>query len=186
MVRSPSSIATLLVSGPDRRGLVAALAQVLYGHGANILQADQYADVDSEQFFQRICFDLTDAHTDRVAIERALGEVSVRLRLTLRLEFAERRKQGAIFVSRHGPCLYDFLWRHRHGELACDVRAIVANHPDLEDVARQFAIPFHFVAVPPDAKGRAEAEQRALLESYGVDLVVFARYMQIVSSEFLA
>jgi formyltetrahydrofolate deformylase len=186
MVRSPSGIATLLVSGPDRRGLVAALAQVLYGHGANILQADQYADVDSEQFFQRICFDLTDAHTDRVAIERALGEVSVRLRLALRLEYAERRKQVAIFVSRHGHCLYDFLWRHRHGELACDVRAIVANHPDLEDVARQFAIPFHFVAVAPDAKGRAEAEQRTLLESYGVDLVVFARYMQIVSSEFLA
>jgi formyltetrahydrofolate deformylase len=180
------SVATLLVSGPDRRGLVAALAQVLYGHGANILQADQYADADAGQFFQRIRFDLSDAHTDRTAVERALSEVAERLNLVLSIAYAERKKQVAIFVSRHGHCLHDLLWRHRLGELACTIRAVIANHPDLEQVAQQFAIPFHVVPVPTNDKRGAEAKQRALLASYEVDLVVFARYMQIVSSDFLA
>jgi formyltetrahydrofolate deformylase len=179
------NIATLLVSGPDRRGLVAALAQVLYGHGANILQADQYADRDAGQFFQRICFDPSDGHADRTAVEQAILEVAARLNLTFRLAYAERKKHVAIFVSRYGHCLYDLLWRHQLGELTCTIQAIIANHPDLEAVAKQFAIPFHFIPIPADDKRVAEARQLALLASYEVDLVVFARYMQIVSSEFL-
>jgi formyltetrahydrofolate deformylase len=159
---------------------------VLYGHGANIVQADQHADVEAGQFFQRICFDLSDAHTDRTAVEHAIAEVAERLKLTFRLEYADRIKQVAVFVSRHGHCLYDLLWRHRLGELACAIRAVVSNHPDLEEVARQFDIPFFFIQVARDDKRIAEAQQRALLESHAIDLIVFARYMQIVSSEFLA
>jgi formyltetrahydrofolate deformylase len=185
MTSGTPAIATLLVSGQDRRGLVAALAQVLYGHGANILQADQYTDTAVGQFFQRICFDLSESHTDRNAVERSISEVAGRMGLVFRLAYAERKKAIAIFVSRHGHCLYDLLWRHRLGELDCAIRAVIANHPDLEDVANQFGIPFHFVPVPPDDKPGAEARQHDVLASYDVDLIVFARYMQIVSGGFL-
>src|ERR1700690_4382462 len=130
------AIATLLVSGQDRRGLVAALAQVLYGHGANILEADQYTDTAVAQFFQRIRFDLSECHTDRNAVDRAIAEVAARMGLTYRLAYAEHKKALAIFVSRYGHCLYDLLWRHRLGELECAIRVVVANHPDLEDVAK--------------------------------------------------
>ncbi len=182
--RSPH-VATLLVSCADRKGIVAALAQVLYGHGANILGADQYTDVEAGQFFQRVRFDMSEMHSDRTAIERALGEVASRLGLAYRLEYAERTKNVAVFVSRYGHCLHDLLWRHRLGELACNVRLIVSNHPDLEDVARQFGIPFHVIAISANDKQRAEAEQIALIESHEVDLIVFARYMQIVTAGFV-
>jgi formyltetrahydrofolate deformylase len=185
MTTGTPTIATLLVSGPDRKGLVAALAQVLYGHGANILQADQYTDVALGQFFQRISFDLSEGHTDRNAVERAVSEVAGRMGLVFRIAYLEQKKAMAIFVSRYGHCLYDLLWRHRLGELDCSIRVVIANHPDLEDVAKQFGIPFHFIPVRPDDKPGAEAQQHSVLASYNVDLVVFARYMQIVSGEFL-
>jgi len=184
MTPGAANIATLLVSCPDRKGIVAALAQVLYGHGANILDADQHTDSQSGQFFQRIRFDLSELLTDRVAVERAIAEVAVRLAMTYRLEYAQRLKSVAIFVSRHGHCLHDLLWRHRLGELPCAIRAVISNHPDLEDVVRQFAIPFHWIPVPPEAKERAEEEQQAIVDAQPVDLIVFARYMQIVSAEF--
>jgi formyltetrahydrofolate deformylase len=184
MTGNPPHVATLLVSCADRKGIVAALAQVLYGHGANILQADQYTDTQAGQFFQRIRFDMAGMHGDRVTVERAIGEVAGRLQLAHRLEYGDRPKNVAIFVSRHGHCLHDLLWRHRLGELACAIRLIVSNHPDLEDVARQFGIPFHVVPVAPGGKERAEAEQIALLDAHEIDLVVFARYMQIVSADF--
>jgi formyltetrahydrofolate deformylase len=177
-------VATLLVSCADRRGIVAALAQVLYGHGANILEADQYTDTQAGQFFQRIRFDMAEMHGDRETIERAIREVAARLQLVYRLEYGDHPKNVAIFVSRHGHCLHDLLWRHRLGELACTIELIVSNHPDLEDVARQFGMRFCLVPVTAGGKERAEAEQVALLDSHEIDLVVFARYMQIVSADF--
>jgi len=184
-IRSAPHLATLLVSCADRKGIVAALAQVLYGHGANILDADQHTDTHAGQFFQRIRFDQTDMHTDRVAIEGALAEVALRLGLTYRLEYAERLKNVALFVSHSAHCLHDLLSRHRLGELACSVRLVIANHPDLEDIAKQFGVPFHVIPVPPGEKARAEAEQLALVQSHEIDLIVFARYMQIVSADFI-
>jgi formyltetrahydrofolate deformylase len=185
MTDRSAQVATLLVSCADRRGIVAALAQVLYGHGANILGADQYTDAQAGQFFQRIRFDLSEMHSDRTTIERALAEVAARLELVYRLEYGHRRKNVAVFVSRYGHCLHDLLWRHRLGELACSVRLILSNHADLEDVAKQFDVPFVVVPVKPNEKERAEAEQIALLEANEVDLIVFARYMQIVSADFI-
>jgi formyltetrahydrofolate deformylase len=184
-VAPSSQQATLLVSCPDRRGIVAALAQVLYGHGCNILDADQHTDAQSGQFFQRVRVDLSELHTDRLTVERAIAEVAERLGLVYRIEYAERRKNVAIFVSRYGHCLHDLLWRHRLGELACDVRVVISNHPDWEEVAKQFGVPFHVVPVSPDDKVRAEAEQLALLKSHEIDLIVLARYMQVVSRGFV-
>ena len=112
------STATLLVSCPDRRGLVAALAQLLYGHGANILDADQHTDLAAGQFFQRIRFDTSEMHTDRVALEHAIDEVASRFSMRYRVAWGGHRKRVAIFVSRYDHCLYDLLLRHRAGELA--------------------------------------------------------------------
>jgi formyltetrahydrofolate deformylase len=180
---APSLLATLLVSCADRRGIVAALAQTLYGHGANIVQADQHTDALSAQFFQRIVIDLSELHTDRVSVERAIVEVSARFAMTFRLQYAEPRRKVAIFVSRFGHCLHDLLSRHAMGELPCDVRLVVSNHPDFEDVATHYGVPFHHVPVQPD-KNRAEERALGLLEESAIDLVVFARYMQIVSPAF--
>ena len=173
-------VATLLVSCPDRKGIVASLAQTLYGHGANILDADQHTDTVAGMFFQRIRFDLATLTTDRVAMEHGIREVAERFGMEWRLSYAERVKRVAIFVSKYDHCLYDLLQRHGVGELACDVAAIVSNHPTLAPVAEHFGVPFHHL--PKDR----EAEQLALLDRERVDLVVLARYMQILSPEFVA
>ncbi len=179
-----ASTATLLVSCPDRRGLVAALAQLLYGHGANILDADQHTDTEAGWFFQRIHFDLTEMHLDRGGLERAVDEVASRFSMRWRLSYAGETKRMAIFVSRYDHCLYDLLLRHRAGELDCTIPLIVSNHPDLKHVADQFGVEFRVFAVTRESKREQEERQIALLEEARIDLVVLARYMQVLSDEF--
>lgn len=182
----PARTATLLVTCPDRRGIVAALAQLLYGHGANILDADQHTDAVAAQFFQRIRFDTAEMHTDRVGLERAVAEVAERFDMTWRLCDASQVKRVAIFVSRYDHCLYDLLLRHRAGELQCEVVLVVSNHPDLEPVARQFGVDYHLFPITRENKAEQEERELALLDSHGIDLIVLARYMQILSGGFIA
>lgn len=179
-----ASTATLLVSCPDRKGLVAALAQLLYGHGANIVDADQHTDPVLGQFFQRIRFDLSEMHTDRIALEHAIGEVAERFGMTWRLSYAGAIYRVAIFVSKYDHCLYDLLLRHRAGELQCDIAAILSNHEDLRAVAEQFSVPFHHFPITAETKLDQEAKQRKLLVDERVDLAILARYMQILSPDF--
>ncbi|MEO6599116.1 MAG: formyltetrahydrofolate deformylase [Polyangiaceae bacterium] len=186
MSSSETERATLLVSCPDRRGIVAALAQVLYGHGANILDSDQHTDPESAQFFQRLHFDLTDLQSDRGTLERAIAEVAARFGMRYDLHYRLQRKRVALFVSRYDHCLYDLLLRHQSGELRCDLPLIVSNHPELERVARQFGVEFRCVPVTADTKPSAEAAQLALLHDQRIDLLVLARYMQILSGQFVA
>ena len=181
-----SDTATLLVSCPDRRGLVAALAQLLYGHGANILDADQHTDSVAKQFFQRIRFDLTEMRTDRVALEQAIREVAERFQMKWSLHYAADRKRVAIFVSRYDHCLVDLLWRHRGGELDGDIALIISNHSELKHIADQFGIPFHVIEITKDNKAEQETKEVELLEREAVDLIVLARYMQILSAEFVS
>jgi formyltetrahydrofolate deformylase len=181
----PRDEATLLVCCPDRRGIVAALAQVLYGHGANILEADQHTDRVAGVFFQRIHCDLAELHADRQTLEAALAEVAGRLDMRWRISYADRTPRMAIFVSRTDHCLYDLLLRHQAGELRCEIPVILGNHPDHKRVAEQFGIPFH--VFPMSAASRREQEERQLelLARERIDLAVLARYMQILSGEFL-
>src|SRR5687767_14604179 len=178
-------LATLLVSCPDRRGIVASLAQVLYGHGANILDSDQHSDPVAQQFFQRLRFDLSDLVTDRGTLERAVAEVAARFGMTYRLSYESRIKRVAIFVSRYDHCLYDLLLRHRAGELRCEMVLIVSNHAELEPVAAQFSVPFHVHPIDKSNKREQETQIAELLERHEVDLVVLARYMQILSEPFV-
>jgi len=177
--------ATLLVTCPDRRGIVAALAQLLHGHGANILDADQHTDPEASQFFQRIRFDGSELHTDRVALERGIAEVAERFSMTWRIAWASTPKRMAIFVSRYDHCLYDLLLRHRAGELPCEIALIVSNHPDLKFVAEQFGLPYHVFPIRREDKTEQEDREIELLRAERVDLVVLARYMQVLSERFI-
>jgi len=176
-------LATLLVSCPDRRGIVAALAQVLYGHGANILDSDQHTDGVAGMFFQRIRFDLAELQTDKHTLERAIAEVAERFGMSYRLIYAQQKKRVALFVSRYDHCLYDLLLRHRSGELACEMALVVSNHPELEHAAREFGVPFVQFPITPETKAEQERRELELLLAERIDLVVLARYMQVVGVE---
>ena len=178
-------LATLLVSCPDRKGLVASLAQVLYGHGANILDSDQHSDPVAGMFFQRIRFDLATLNTDRVALEHGLGEVAARFGMAWRLAYGNRPRRIAIFVSKHDHCLWDLLIRHQAGELACEIAMVVSNHDTLAPIAAHFGVPFHHVPITAATRAETEPAQWRLVDDAGVELIVLARYMQILSSAFV-
>ena len=182
---SAADTATLLVHCPDRRGIVAALAQLLYGHGANILDADQHTDPIAGQFFQRVRFDVAELHTDRHALEQAIRETAERFDMRWRIAWSDRRKRVALFVSRYDHCLQDLLWRHRAGELRCDLALVVSNHPDLEGVAAHYGVPFRVFPIQKETKAEQERRELELLRAEGVDLVVLARYMQVLSASFI-
>jgi formyltetrahydrofolate deformylase len=162
-VSSSNHLATLLVSCPDRRGLVAALAQVLAGHGANILDANQHTDPIAKQFFQRIRFDAAELLTDKGTLERAIEEVSKRFSMRSRLVWNDKPKRVAILVSKYDHCLVDLLLRHRAGEFQCEIVAVISNHPDLQSVAAQFDANFHCVPVEPENHADAERNMLQLL-----------------------
>jgi formyltetrahydrofolate deformylase len=182
----PNQLATLLVSCPDRRGLVAALAQVLFGHGANILDSDQHSDPIAKQFFQRIRFDTSELLTDRGTLERAIGEVAARFEMRYRISWQGRVKRVAILVSKYEHCLVDLLLRHRSKELDCEISLVISNHPELGPLVAQFGVDFEHVPITDQNRAEQEQRQIKLLSHYEVDLIVLARYMQILSREFTA
>src|SRR6478735_2490543 len=140
-------LATLLVACPDRKGIVASLAQVLYGHGANILDSDQHTDPVAGLFFQRIRFDLSTLTTDKVSLEAGIREVGERMSMDYRIAYGHDRPRVAIFASKQEHCLYDLLIRYRAGELACEVAMVISNHADAGKIAKHFDVPFHHVPV---------------------------------------
>ena len=179
-------LGTLLVSCPDRRGIVAALAQVLYGHGANILDSDQHTDAAAGMFFQRLRFDLAELQSDYATLERAIAEVGARFSMRYRLIYARQPKRVAVFVSRYDHCLYDLFLRHRGGELACEMALVVSNHPDLATVAREFGVRFEQFPITRENKLAQERKELELLEEARIELVVLARYMQVLGEELVA
>ncbi len=184
-----STTATLLVSCDDRPGLVAALSQLLFALGLNILDADQHTDPDAGKFFQRIRFDLAvregSATIETATLEGAIREVADRYAMEWELRLDRNVSQMAIFVSKTDHCLYDLLLRHRSGELHCEIPLIVSNHPDLEGIAKQFGIDYHVFPITKENKKAQEEREIALLRRYAIDLVVMARYMQILSHQMM-
>ena len=181
-----AQLATLLVACPDRKGIVATLAQVLYGHGANILDSDQHADPVAGLFFQRIRFDLSTLTTDRVSLEHGIREVGERFAMEYRIAYGHAPKRIAILTSKQEHCLYDLLIRYRAGELACEVAMVISNHAEAAPIARHFDVAFHHLPVTPETKPQQEAAIAALVDEQKIDLVVLARYMQILSPELVA
>jgi len=182
--------ATLLACCDDRPGLVAALSQLLYALGLNILDADQHTDAMARKFFQRIRFDLAvrdgEATIDQATLQGAIREVAERFEMTCNLRLDRDVQRMAIFVSKTDHCLYDLLLRHRSGELQCEIPLIISNHPDLEPVAKQFGIDFHVFPISKETKQEQEEREISLLREYEIDLVVMARYMQILSEQMIS
>jgi formyltetrahydrofolate deformylase len=185
---SPHYSARLLIACPDRPGIVAAVSGFLFEEGANIVSSHQYStDPTGGRFFLRTELYLAGLPESPGARER-LGErfgaeVAERFQMDWELRFWGHRRRMAILVSRRDHCLVDLLWRWRRGELDAEVVAVISNHPDLEPEARTAGVPFHHVPVEPD--GKPQAEERMLELLAGVDVVVLARYMQILSGDFL-
>ena len=178
--------AILLVHGPDRKGIVAAFSQTLFGHGCGIVSSEQHTDEESSVFYQRIVFDAAELHTDRVSLERGIEEVAGRLGMTCEVRWP-KPKRVAIFVSKYAHCLWELLLRHDAGELpGVEIVQIVSNHEDLRHVAEHFSVPYAVFKVTKDTKRAVEDRELALLKEKQVDLVVLARYMQIITDEFCA
>ena len=183
-LKRPPQLATLLVGCRDQQGVVAALAQLLEAHGVRVQNVDQHADRTARLFFQRLRFDLSTLRSDRSTLELAVRELCERLGMEYRL-YGDRRRRTAILVSKQDHCLYDLLVRHRSGELNCEIAAIIPNHPDAAPIAKHFDVPFHHLPVTKERKQQQEAQVMELLYEHGVELVVLARYMQILSPELV-
>ncbi|WP_260703283.1 formyltetrahydrofolate deformylase [Edaphobacter flagellatus] len=181
--------AVLLITCPDQKGLVAAVSGELYRFGANIIHADQHQDHDAGLFFMRVEWSLGngggEAAFDIQAFSEAFAPIAARFGMDSQLHVGTIRPRVAIFVSQHLHCLADLLHRHQMGELDCEIPLIISNHTDGEALARFYGIPFHSIPLAAANKAEGEARQFALLESAGVDLIVLARYMQILSPEFV-
>ena len=178
--------ATLLINCPDRKGLVAAIADFLYRHDANILHADQHQDSELNLFLMRVEWDLNGFALPVEEFEKNFAPIAERFQMQWQLKLATQKPKMAIFVSQYDHCLADLLYRHQSGELACDIPLIISNHPDTARLAEFYQIPFHVIPVTKDTKAQAEAQQFELLDKYQVDLIVLARYMQVLSPEFVA
>jgi len=178
-------VARLIVSCPDRHGIVAAVSTLLADTGANIVNSDQHStDPEGGSFFLRMEFHLEGLAAGRGLLESQLAEIASRFGMEWQLLPAEQRKRVALFASRHDHCLLDLLWRWRRDELAMDVVAVVSNHPDLAPEVERFGVPFHHIPVTPETKSKAESTTLELLAGR-VDLLVLARYMQVLSGDFL-
>ncbi|EGL81364.1 formyltetrahydrofolate deformylase [Caldalkalibacillus thermarum TA2.A1] len=178
--------ARLLISCPDQPGIVAAVSQFLFNEGANIIQSDQYStDPEGGRFFMRVAFEIPGLETREKALCRAFEPVAARFAMDWRISFAYRIKRMAIFVSKQEHCLLELLWQLQSGDLVAEVPLVISNHEDHRELVESFGIPFYHIPVSKETKRAAEAEQLELLAD-NVDLIVLARYMQVLSPEFVA
>lgn len=177
--------AILLISCPDQKGLVAAIADFLLQHNANILHADQHQDAELALFLMRVEWDLSGFDINLIEFEQAFKPIAERFKMHWRLAYGGHRPRMAIFVSRYDHCLADLLYRYQAGELNCDIPIILSNHHDTQWLAEAYRIPFQYIAIHKDAKSEAESTQLAILRHHRIDFIVLARYMQVLSPNFI-
>ena len=177
--------ATLLITCPDAKGIVAAIADFLYQHNANILHADQHQDAENSLFLMRVEWDLKDFSLDEASFAGAFEVIAKTYKMTWELKLSADKPRMAIMVSQYDHCLADLLHRYKNNELQCDIPLIISNHLDTQKLAEFYGIPFFHIPVEKDKKKEAEAEQFALFDKYQVDFIVLARYMQILSEDFV-
>jgi len=178
--------ATLLISCPDQKGLVAKIASFIYANGGNIIHADQHTDFAAGLFLTRLEWQLEGFNLSRDIIGTAFNAIAQPLQANWQLHFSDTVPRIAIWVSKQDHCLYDLLWRQRSRELNVDIPLIISNHPNLGAIAEQFNIDYHYSPITQDTKQDQEKKQFELLKKYKIDLVVLAKYMQVLSLEFIA
>jgi formyltetrahydrofolate deformylase len=184
----PSAI--LLVSCPDAKGEVATIADFVYRHNGNILHADEHADEESGLFLMRVEFDPKDFDidlTDRdlADFSRHFFPIAEKFQMNWRLAQSSHRQRMIILVSKYDHCLVDLLYRHQSGELACEIPLVISNHPDNQPIADFHKIPYVVVAISKDNRRQSEEQIQSLIADYKADFMVLARYMQILSNDFV-
>jgi formyltetrahydrofolate deformylase len=185
MKDSTSENAIFLITCPDQRGIVAAVSQYLYEQDGNIVHADQHQDAHVGLFFMRVEWNRPGSALVPQEIRDSFAPIAERFQMQWKLKLNRERQKVALLVSKQRHCLVDLLYRWEMGELNCDIPFISSNHPDAKSIAAHYGIPFHHIPVQGD-KSEAERKQLALLHEHNIDLVVLARYMQILSPRFVS
>lgn len=178
--------AILLLSCPDQKGLVARLSHFVFSNGGNIIDADQHTDFTSGLFLTRLEWDLDGFLVGRAELPAVVATLASDLGARWELHLSDVERRVAIFVTKQDHCLVDLLWRVRAGELAATVPLVISNHEDLRGVTEQLGVPYRCIPVDPANKRAQEEQQLALLREHRIDLVLLAKYMQVVTAEFLA
>lgn len=176
----------LLISCEDKSGITARVTDFIFKSGGNIVHSDQHIDDQTNTFFMRVAWGY---EFDAPAIDdlkQKFASIGDQYNMSWKLHDSSYKPKVALFVSKHLHCLYDLLWRYRSGQFHCEIPFIISNHEDASHAAESFGIPFYYVPVEKSSKGQAEQQQLELLEQNDIDLVVLARYMQILSPEFVA
>lgn len=176
----------LLVQCPDRKGLDATIAEFLYRYDGNILHFEQHQAGEERYYLARVEWDLTDFRLELKDFAGAFGPIAAKFGMNWKIALGSYRPRVAIFVSKYDHCLVDLLYRQRNGELACDFTLMISNHEDARKHADFYGVPYHVVPVNKENKAEAERYERELLEANKIDLIVLARYMQVLSGEFIA
>ena len=177
--------AILLISCPDQKGLNAAVHEFIYRAGGNTLHADEHQDLERNLFLMRVEWDLAGFSIDIREFAKHFQSVADRFGMTWRVALSTYRPKVAIFVSRYDHCLADLLYRRHSGELACEIPLVISNHDDVRRWTDFYKIPLHVVPVTKDNKSAAERQELELLRPHGIDLIVLARYMQVLSFDFI-
>jgi formyltetrahydrofolate deformylase len=178
--------AILRVQCPDRKGLDATLAEFIYRAGGNILHFEQHMVQELGLYLARIEWDLTGFQMEMADFAGHFAPIAERMDMKWQVALSSERLRAAVFVSKYDHCLVDLLYRWHTGELACEIPLILSNHPDAKRHADFYGVPFHWMEVTGENKAEVERRQCELLEQHQIDLIVLARYMQILSAEFIA
>lgn len=172
---------------PDQKGIIASTTNFIHNNEGNIVYIDQYVDRANCAFFMRVEVEFQSLDTSLAKFKRKFDdELGHKYQLNSNFYLKSRKPKSAIMVSKYDHCLYDILAQQRAGRLFCEIPLVISNHPDLEPIAKQFEIPYYHIPVTKDSKAKAEATQLALLEENQIDFIVLARYMQIVSGNFIS
>lgn len=178
--------AVLLLSCPDRKGIVAEVSAFISSNGGNIIHSDQHTDFENAVFFMRIEWELEGFSIPKESLTGAFRPVAEKFSMDWRLRFSSTVPNMAVMVSKMDHCLYELLLKKESRDLRAKIPLVIGNHPDLEKVARYFNCDFHCIPVVPGEKEEAEKKQLDLLEKYKIDMIVLARYMQILGEGFIS
>lgn len=180
----PQSI-IILVDCPDQKGLVSRISTFFYDRGFNILHCQQHTETKGNHFFMRLKLDLATLSTSRKQLEDEFGTFAATMNVRWSVHYSDYVQKVAVLVTKASHCLFDLLLRHEEGELNCEIPLIISNHPDLEAAAAKFRIPYHCLPVKRDTREQQEVLIKRLLKQYHIDVVVLARYMQVLSRPFV-
>lgn len=180
MLKQQSETAVLLLSCPDKRGIVAEISSFIYQYEGNIIHSDQHTDFETNTFFMRIEWELSGFKIAKNKIGEAFSFIADKFEMDWALHFSFSVPKMAIMVSKFDHCLYDILLKNKAGELNADIRLIISNHEDLKPVADYFGVEYHVVPVTKDNKNGAEMREIELLKGAGVEVIALARYMQVL------